>query len=261
MAGFRLSHLGSLLYTNERDQSYRRTDDLCMDLYRICSGCKSRIDLHLCARRRTYSCRHRVRGGLSGSLDIHYALCHQAFCETDSRLEADSHWGGLVWCPIRHWRDFDARSWCGGSRIAVGDSRGSYCRGWSLGRSAYVDCRQSDPQDRVHPRRDVNRIGQMSDHATSAEDARPAMTVALANPIGAGLAHYTESLDHVLRTCGISTCRVDVMEPSSADYGKMQWLLFYLYRVRRRITQDRPDALVAVWPAVGYWDLPMLAMI
>ncbi len=98
-------------------------------------------------------------------------------------------------------------------------------------------------------------------YAASADDARPAMGVALVNPIGAGLAHYTESLDHVLRTCGISTCRVDVMEPSSAGYGKVRWLFAYLYHVRRRITRDRPDAVVAVWPAVGYWDLPMLAMI
>jgi hypothetical protein len=83
----------------------------------------------------------------------------------------------------------------------------------------------------------------------------------LANPVGAGLAHYTESLDHVLQTCGVSTSRVEVVEPSSAGYGKVRWLFDYLLHVRRRISQDRPDALIGVWPAVGYWDLPVLAMI
>jgi hypothetical protein len=83
----------------------------------------------------------------------------------------------------------------------------------------------------------------------------------LANPLGAGLAHYTESLDHVLRTCGVATCRVDVIEPSSADYGRVRWLCEYVVRVRRRITQERPDALVAAWPAVGYWDLVVLTLV
>jgi hypothetical protein len=101
----------------------------------------------------------------------------------------------------------------------------------------------------------------MSSYATSFGDARPTLTMTLANPLGAGLAHYTESLDHVLQACGALTYRVDVIEPSSADYGKMRWLLNYLFRVRRRITQDAPEALIATWPAVGYWDLPALTMI
>jgi hypothetical protein len=86
-------------------------------------------------------------------------------------------------------------------------------------------------------------------------------TMALVNPIGAGLAHYTKSLDHVLQSCGVSTYRVDVTEPSSADYGKMRWLLDYFFQIRRRIAHDDPEALIAAWPAIGYWDLPVLAMI
>jgi hypothetical protein len=85
--------------------------------------------------------------------------------------------------------------------------------------------------------------------------------VALVNPLGAGLAHYTASLDHVLRTCGVLTCRVDVFEPSSAEYGKIRWLLGYLFRVRRGIARGRPEALIAVWPAVGYWDLLVLTVV
>jgi hypothetical protein len=93
-----------------------------------------------------------------------------------------------------------------------------------------------------------------------AEEARPASVIALANPIGAGLAHYTESLDHVLRRCGVSPYRVEVLEPSSADYGKLRWLGNYFAAVRREVTQDRADALIAVWPAVGYLDIPLLAV-
>lgn len=85
--------------------------------------------------------------------------------------------------------------------------------------------------------------------------------VTLTNPLGAGLAHYTESLEHVLRTCGILTFGVEVIEPSSAGYGRVRWLFDYLVSVRRGAGRDRPDALIAVWPALGYWDLPLLAMI
>ncbi len=86
-------------------------------------------------------------------------------------------------------------------------------------------------------------------------------TVALVNPLGAGLAHYTESLEHVLRTCGVASYRADVLEPSSAGYGKVRWLCDYMYRVRRRISEDSPDAVVAAWPAVGYWDLAILTVL
>jgi hypothetical protein len=96
--------------------------------------------------------------------------------------------------------------------------------------------------------------------AVDLQHSRPTLTVALVNPIGAGLAHYTESLDHVLQICGVSTYRVDVIEPSSADYGKVRWLFEYLVRAGRRVARDRPDAVVATWPVLGYWDLTILTM-
>lgn len=100
----------------------------------------------------------------------------------------------------------------------------------------------------------------MQSHS-SAEGARPAVTVALVNPLGATLAHYTKSLDHVLRTCGILTSKVDVLEPSSAGYGKVGWLFNYLLHVGRQVAHERPNAVVAAWPVVGYWDLPILRML
>ncbi len=87
------------------------------------------------------------------------------------------------------------------------------------------------------------------------------MGVALVNPLGAGLFHYTTSLEHVLRTCGVSTHRFDVMEPSSADYGKIRWISSYLWGVRKEAARHSPDSLFASWPAVGYWDIPILARI
>jgi len=101
----------------------------------------------------------------------------------------------------------------------------------------------------------------MLNDAISAEDSRPTLRMALLNPIGAGLAHYAESLDHVLQTCGVVTYRVDVVEPSAAAHGKIRWLLDYLINARQQIKQDNPNMLIAVWPAVGYWDLPVLTMI
>lgn len=93
------------------------------------------------------------------------------------------------------------------------------------------------------------------------KDAGRTLSVALANPLGAGLAHYTDSLEHVLQACGVLTCRIDVVEPSSASYGRTRWLVEYLFRVRRRLAQDKPAVLIAVWPALGYWDLPALRLI
>jgi hypothetical protein len=83
----------------------------------------------------------------------------------------------------------------------------------------------------------------------------------LANPVGAGLAHYTDSLEHVLRTCGIEISRIDVLEPSSAEYGRGRWLYSYFSGARRLVEQVRPDLLIAAWPAVGYWDLAVLTAI
>jgi hypothetical protein len=91
--------------------------------------------------------------------------------------------------------------------------------------------------------------------------SRATLTVALINPVGAGLAHYSKSLDHVLRACGISTRRLDVVEPSSADYGRVRWLLHYVSRVRERVRLERPDGIIATWPAVGYWDVAILSLL
>lgn len=104
-------------------------------------------------------------------------------------------------------------------------------------------------------------MSKMSNHEASVEDARSTIEVAVVNPIAAGLAHYTNSLNHVLLTCGVLTSRVEVTEPSSADYGKIWWLCEYLSRVRRGVRQKRADAVVAAWPAVGYMDLFMLTMV
>lgn len=87
------------------------------------------------------------------------------------------------------------------------------------------------------------------------------MSIAVLNPVGAGLSHYTKSLDHVLQSCGVSTYRFDVIEPSSADYGRMRWLSTYFSGVSRLVKQDRPDALLATWATVGYWDLSILTTI
>lgn len=85
--------------------------------------------------------------------------------------------------------------------------------------------------------------------------------ILITNPLGAGLAHYTKSLNHVLQACGVLTCRIDVVEPSSADYGKVRWLFGYLSRARRLVAQETPDAIISTWPTVGYWDLPVLTLI
>jgi hypothetical protein len=85
------------------------------------------------------------------------------------------------------------------------------------------------------------------------------MTVAVLNPLGAGLAHYTDSLEHVLRTSGVATRRIDVTEPSSADYGKARWLASYFRNVSRVVDMHQSRAVIATWPALGYFDLAILS--
>jgi hypothetical protein len=87
------------------------------------------------------------------------------------------------------------------------------------------------------------------------------MTVVLLNPLGAGLAHYTTSLEHVLLSCDTPTERIDIAEPSSADYGKVHWLLAYVDNARRSLKGSRPQAILATWATLGYLDLPILSVI
>lgn len=87
------------------------------------------------------------------------------------------------------------------------------------------------------------------------------MTVVVLNPLGAGLSHYTGSLQHVLSSCGASVQLVNVTEPSSADYGRARWLASYFYRSRRAVKHGRHNAVIATWPTLGYIDLSILSII
>jgi hypothetical protein len=82
--------------------------------------------------------------------------------------------------------------------------------------------------------------------------------VVLANPLGAGLAHYTDALEHVVSMCGVATARLDVVEPSSGRHGRVGWLASYVHRLRRQVKCERPDAVLAAWPTAGYWDSALL---
>jgi len=94
--------------------------------------------------------------------------------------------------------------------------------------------------------------------ASSAQGTRASLKVVLANPLAAGLAHYTQSLAHVLSVSGVASRRVEVLEPSSSGRGKVLWLGEYLEKVQSAVRADKPDALMSVWPAIGYWDLVAL---
>jgi hypothetical protein len=87
------------------------------------------------------------------------------------------------------------------------------------------------------------------------------MTVVVLNPLGAGLAHYTTSLEHVLQVSGVPTERVNITEPSSAAYGRARWLSTYLYRTSQVLVSHKPRAVIATWATLGYLDLPILSAI
>jgi hypothetical protein len=87
------------------------------------------------------------------------------------------------------------------------------------------------------------------------------VTVAVLNPLSAGLAHYTGSLEHILSGCGASVQVMSITEPSSADYGKARWLASYFYRGHQVVKRGQYQAVIATWPTLGYLDILLLRSI
>jgi hypothetical protein len=54
---------------------------------------------------------------------------------------------------------------------------------------------------------------------------------------------------------------MSISEPSSADYGKVQWLASYFQRGHRVVKGGQYQAVIATWPTLGYLDILLLSAI
>ena len=84
--------------------------------------------------------------------------------------------------------------------------------------------------------------------------------LALLNPLGASLAHYTISLEHLLSRSGTSVSVFSTLEPSASGKGQIWWLIEYvrlLLSTRRRAD----DLVIITWPVLGYWDFVIARML
>lgn len=81
--------------------------------------------------------------------------------------------------------------------------------------------------------------------------------IVILNPLKAGLAHYESALRSVLERGGADVLSAGCVEPSQANVSPARWLATYVQAARsgRRAS----TALhLAIWPAVGYWDMALL---
>lgn len=87
--------------------------------------------------------------------------------------------------------------------------------------------------------------------------------IALINPLGAALDHYTASLEHVLEECGAVVSVLTLMEPSSEGQTRARWIFGYirsLWAVKQSQSRAAANVTVQVWPVMGYWDFVLLRL-
>ena len=84
--------------------------------------------------------------------------------------------------------------------------------------------------------------------------------VAILNPLGAALRHYTRALESELQMASAAVMVDSILEPSSAPYGRIGWLVrFYLHIALLRTT--RPERIIVTWPPLGMIDVLLLRAI
>ena len=86
----------------------------------------------------------------------------------------------------------------------------------------------------------------------------PVPAIAILNPLGGALSHYTDALATLLRASGTHVDVHSIDEPSISGHGRLQWLLSYLRllnkagRLRRG---DQTSETLVTWPVLGFLDL------
>lgn len=81
--------------------------------------------------------------------------------------------------------------------------------------------------------------------------------IAIVNPLGGALSHYTNALATLLRSSGAQVSVHSIDEPSVSGGGRLRWLLGYIKLLRmagRLGNRNRPQRVLVTWPVVGFLD-------
>lgn len=86
--------------------------------------------------------------------------------------------------------------------------------------------------------------------------------VAVLNPIGAALAHFTAATRQHLVDSGVDVSVWSVDEPSASGQGRVDWVRSWASLIRKVNSTTPPRAhLLIVWPALGYWDAALVRIL
>lgn len=87
-------------------------------------------------------------------------------------------------------------------------------------------------------------------------------SIAIVNPLGGTLLHYTAALAQLLRDEGCEVTIRSVNEPSVKDTSRIAWVLQYMRAVAlsaRPLLSSSQPLLIVTWPVLGYLDVLALA--
>lgn len=86
-------------------------------------------------------------------------------------------------------------------------------------------------------------------------------TIAVVNPLGGALAHYTGALTEVLRTTHDDVQRFDVDEPSISGRTRARWVCGHVRAlVAARRAAGISGTVVVTWPVLGWLDLVLFRL-
>lgn len=88
--------------------------------------------------------------------------------------------------------------------------------------------------------------------------------IAIVNPLGGALSHYTNALATLLRASGAQVRVLTIDEPSVSGRGRLQWFLGYLEMLRsvgHLGNRSQGTRTLVTWPVVGFLDLLLVGLL
>lgn len=95
------------------------------------------------------------------------------------------------------------------------------------------------------------------------EDTEPVSSIALINPLGAALSHYSTEIESVLVDSDIRITPITFLEPSASGKPAILWIFNYaLAIINARLSVNKSGSrLLILWPVLGYWDIVLLRIL
>jgi glycosyltransferase involved in cell wall biosynthesis len=87
-----------------------------------------------------------------------------------------------------------------------------------------------------------------------------ATRIVILNPLRGALHHYELALKEMMRGGDAQVMVKGCTEPSVSGTGAVRWLAAYAQSMREA-AELRPDLAIAVWPAVGFFDIGLLRLL